>query len=127
MTASSPQPPPELVDAIAGLTYPSDSDEPWRAFLWPAAKLAVTPRQALEQHVDAKRAIVEVSLETFFSQLGEADNAERYARLRRTVQQLLSNIAIIRVGDGETQVGVFIVGQLADGSVAGVTTVSVET
>jgi hypothetical protein len=117
-----------LQDAVAGLTYPSESDEPWEPFVWPAATSSTTPRGALEQHVDKSRAFVEVPVEMFFEQLAEADNAKRYGQLRRRLlQQTLSNLSVFRVGDGEVRVDVFLIGNLADGSFAGMRTTSIET
>jgi hypothetical protein len=127
MDASSPKPPRELVAAIAGLTYPSDSDEPWEAFVWAGSKAVATPRQALQQHVDIKRAIVAVPVDTFFGQLNEADNAQQYEQLHRTLQKLLGELSVFRVGDGEVSVDIIALGSLTDGSWAGIKTTSVET
>jgi nuclease A inhibitor-like protein len=127
MDDSSPKPPIEVVDAIAGLTYPSDSDEPWEAFVWPGSKSINTPRQALAQHVDPKRIVVEVPIEKFFSQLRDGDDAQRYDRLSQTVTQILRAAAVFRVGDGEVSVDVYLIGGFADGQCAGIKTTSIET
>jgi len=117
----------QLQNAVVDLTYPSESDEPWEAFAWPVTQSITTPAQAIKQHVDTSRAIVEESVEAFFNALSEAENAKRYDQLRRMLLQTLENVSVFRVGDGEVRVDVYVLGTLADGSWAGIQTTSVET
>ena len=127
--SAKPSRPPVLKildDAVSGLTYPSDSDEPWQAFVWPETKPFSTFQAALAQHVDTKRAIVEVAVENFFEQLSDADNAATYQALRGTLQRNLENVSVFRVGDGEVRVDVFVIGHTTD-AIAGIRTASIET
>lgn len=58
----------ELTAASAGLLYPSESDEPFEAFAWPAG-YGQTPKQALEQNAPGKSPVVEQSVNAFFGAL----------------------------------------------------------
>ena len=116
-----------LQDAIAGLTYPSDSDEPWEAFAWPATPANHSVRESLQSRVDKSRAIVDVPIEQFFEPLNESDDAPRYAQLRRVLQNNLNDLHAFRVGDGEVRVDVYLLGVAAGGAMGGIQTISVET
>jgi hypothetical protein len=116
-----------LQDAIADLTYPSDSDEPWEAFLWPATPADRSVRDALQNRVDKSRAIVEVPIEQFFEPLNESDDAPKYAQLRRVLRDNLNDLQAFRVGDGEVRVEVYLLGIAAGGAIGGIRTISVET
>jgi hypothetical protein len=114
-----------LREAVEGLTYPSESDEPFEVFQWGPAKGAA--RDQVAAHGGNGRKIVEVPVETFFKQLDEADEAARYRRLQQVLQSNLKDLHIFRMGDGEVRVDVYLIGQLRSGEWAGLHTVSVET
>lgn len=125
---SDDQPPQlrALAQAVSGLTYPSESDEPFEVFRWPAAD-GTTAREAIAAHVRPGRRIVQLPVDQFFSQLDDADDAPRFRRLRKTLESQLKDLAVFRVGEGEVQVDVYLIGRLPDGDWAGLHTVSIET
>jgi len=95
--------------AAKGLLYPSESDEPFKAFRWPAVKgelTAETIRKA-GKHPD-NSPVEEVPLDEFFGELtedleaegeeGEAD-AERYRNFEKTLREQLEGFKVFRVGD----------------------------
>lgn len=121
--------PPEdlqkLKRAIAGLLYPSESDEPFDIFTWEAAKAPGCT--VLMSHVAPSRKVVELSLDQFISQLDDSDDAARYHELKDVLESILSRPAVFRVGDGEVRVDIYIIGEGQDGKWAGLHTLSVET
>ncbi|HEY8750035.1 MAG TPA: nuclease A inhibitor family protein [Tepidisphaeraceae bacterium] len=116
-----------LGNAIEGLTYPSESDEPFEVVRWEnpgGGDLGMV----LGDHVVKGRRVKGVSVDEFFSPLKDADEAARYEALRRTIESMLDQPAVFRVGDGEVRVDVYVLGFVrSDRSIAGVHTVSVET
>ena len=116
----------ELKKAIAGLTYPSESDEPFDAFGWDG-KGPATPREKLAAQIGGNRTIEEVPFEAFFTQLQDSDDAARYLQLQRTLKSQLVDPGAFRVGTGQIRVDVYLLGRTRSGHWAGVHTVSVET
>ena len=117
----------KLNAAIDGLTYPSESDEPFDVVYWENPNK--TPLQALIAEKAANsRKVKTVPVDEFFTQLLEADAAPQFQILRRTIQSVARNIQVFRVGEGEVRVDVYVIGQTnPDQSVVGVHTLSVET
>jgi hypothetical protein len=113
-----------LRKAISGLTYPSESEEPFDVFVWPGNG---TARDQVAEHAGKGRRIEEVPVETFFTQLDEADDAPRYRQLQGLLVSLLKDLAIFRAGGGEVRVDVYLLGKMSNGQWAGLHTVSVET
>lgn len=113
-----------LRKAVDGLTYPSESDEPFDVFEWDATGTAL---EQVAAHAGKGRQIENVPVETFFAQLDQADEAPRYRELQRLLSTSLNSFAIFRAGAGEVRVDVYLIGKLNDGHWAGVHTVSVET
>jgi hypothetical protein len=114
----------ELQKAVEGLTYPSDSDEPFDVFSWDVKGTAL---EQVAAHAGKDRKIEQVQTETFFSQLDDSDDAGRYRQLQKLLTASLGPMTIARVGTGEVRVDVYLVGKLATGEWAGLHTVSVET
>lgn len=113
-----------LKQAVDGLTYPSESDEPFDVVVW------IGPGSARDQiiaHAAKGRSIDEVPVETFFAQLDDADEAPRYRQLQQLLIADLQNFSIFRVGAGEVRVDIYLLGRTQDGSWAGLHTISVET
>ena len=77
----------KLTQTIDGLTYPSESDEPFGIFVWDSRKSLA--RDALLDQVDSTRKVAQLSLPEFFSQLDDSDDAPRY----RQMQAVLAGIA----------------------------------
>jgi hypothetical protein len=113
-----------LRKAVDGLTYPSESDEPFDVFVWDAIG---TAREQVAAHAGKGRKIEDVPVESFFSQLDQADDAPRYRQLQRLLSTSLNSFAVVRAGAGEVRVDVYLIGKLTDGRWGGVRTVSVET
>lgn len=115
-----------LRKAVEGLTYPSESDEPFDVLVWDGAT-GKTVRDVVAERVGRGRKVTAVSVEAFFGQLDGADEAPRYRELRAALEKSMKELSTFRVGDGEVRVDVYVVGRLSDGHVAGVHSVSVET
>ena len=125
----------ELKKATAGLLYPSESDEPFEAFLWENGGGSLTTQHFLDLsgHKPAD-GVEEVKLDDFFSELtadqdwyGEAERetAEGYRRLLRTLENQLSDLRVFRVG--KVNKDIYIVGRTSSGGWAGIRTKAVET
>lgn len=113
-----------LRTAVEGLTYPSDSDEPFDVFLWEGSGSA---RDQVAAHAGKGRNIEEVRVETFFAQLDDADDAPRYANVRKILQSTLRDLRVFRVGTGEVSVDIYLIGSTRSAEWAGLHTVSIET
>lgn len=113
-----------LRKAVDGLTYPSESDEPFDVFVWDATG---TAREQVAAHAGKGRQIEEVAVESFFAQLDQADDAPRYRQLQKMLSHSMKSIAIFRAGAGEVRVDVYLIGKMNDSRWAGVHTLSVET
>jgi hypothetical protein len=114
----------ELRKAVEGLTYPSDSDEPFDVFSWDGGGTAL---EQVAAHAGEDRKLEQVRAETFFSQLDGSDDAARYRQLQKLLTSSLGSFIIARAGAGEVRVDVYLIGKLATGEWAGLHTVSVET
>lgn len=119
-----PDPLEPLRQAIDGLTYPSESDEPFDVFRWDATGAA---RDQVAAHAGNGRKIEAVPVDAFFSQLDDADDAERFRALRRVLESTLKDLQIFRAPGADAEVDVFLVGRLPSGNWAGLHTRSVET
>lgn len=115
----------ELQKAVSGLTYPSDSDEPFDAFYWDGEGPS-TAGEKLASQIGTGRPIEPVAFESFFAQLQDADDAARYEQLRRTLKSQLIDPQVFRASAGDVRVDVYLLGRTRDGNWAGVHTVSIE-
>ena len=116
----------QLRKAVEGLTYPSESDEPFDVFHWGATGTASAKDQVLA-HAGSNRAIVEVPINTFFDQLEGSDDIARFRQLQRLLQAMLSELKVFRVGAGQVRVDVYLIGKTRAGDRAGLHTGSIET
>jgi hypothetical protein len=116
----------EIRQACEGLEYPSESDTPFDLFTWPAGG-AGTARDQVVAHGGAGRKMEEVTVDDFFAELVEAEDGDRFKRLRATLESHLKDLKIFRVGAGEVKVDVYLLGRLASGAWGGLHTRSVET
>ena len=115
----------ELKDAAKGLLFPSESDAPIEAFVWPGA--AGPPDEA------AVRANAKVAKGTPVAQVTLADLARTipeesrgdFLPLFALLGHHLSGTTVFKVG--EVTIDVYVVGRTADGQYAGVKTEVVET
>jgi len=125
MAAEMPKEIGELQAAVAGLLYPSESDEPFDVVWWQARE-GKSAREAVAAH-GAGRKIETVPIDAYFSQLDESDDARRFRMLRQTLESRLSDLSVFRVGAGEVRVDVYLIGRNRNEDWVGVHTVSVET
>jgi len=117
----------KLKAAVEGLTYPSESDEPFEVVRWENLG-RVDMAVLVGEHGGKGRKVKQVGINEFFEGLREADDAEGYEQLRRTLEGVARDVKVLRVGDGEVSVDVYVLGSSrADRSVVGVHTVSTET
>lgn len=117
-----------LRQASAGLLYPSESDVPFDVFNWDEPGLAqFSAEDVVSFHIKKGRTIEEVAIDPFFAAIEDAWDAERLKSFRQTLQTQLTGLRIFRVAVGEAEVDIYLLGQTATGSWAGLHTVSVET
>ena len=124
-----------LAEACEGLRYPSESDAPFEPFLWGAVpegeaieERVVTDaakRRRKGRHRGASRRVEEVTAGHVFGQLEETEDAAGFKRLRRSIESLLTDVRVFRVG--AVKVEVYVVGRTPQGNWAGLRTTSVET
>jgi hypothetical protein len=124
-----------LRQASDGLTYQSETDAPWQAFVWTGAKGTPTGdgvRQRGRHPADAP--VSEQTVEEFFAPLVEDQDwygdeekaaAAKYRGLLETVRKCLQGPKVVRVGD--RKVTVYVVGTAPEGGWAGLKTTAVET
>jgi hypothetical protein len=124
-----------LKKASSGLLYPSESDEPFKAFSWPRQKGERAAQAVLRagKH-DPDSPVEEVPVEEFFNSVieeweaqgeeGQAD-AQRYRELLRVLREQLTDLKVFRIG--QIQVAIYLIGKTRDGAWAGVRTTSIET
>ncbi|WP_020469145.1 nuclease A inhibitor family protein [Zavarzinella formosa] len=117
-----------LGKASAGLLYPSETDAPFEPFAWPGVTMA--DAETVERHTRPKgkrkvRPVRETTVEEFFEELNDADDADGFKRLKAVVGKLLTGAKVFRIVG--PKVDVWIVGLAASGEAAGLKTVSVET
>ena len=112
---------------MEGLTYPSESDEPFDLVQWPQVQ-GRSVGAILASHIVGNRGVKEVDVTDFFSQLEASEDAPRFAQLRRMLEETLEEVRAFRVGEGEVRVDVYLLGHLRQGNaIVGFHTVSVET
>jgi hypothetical protein len=116
----------QLKTATDGLEYPSESDAPFDAFLWPA-KGAMNALALITARAHAGQKIEQVPVDSFFADLSDSDDGARFAQLRRLLQSRLNDLHIFRVGAGETTVHIYLIGKTLAGEWAGLHTTSIET
>jgi Nuclease A inhibitor-like protein len=126
----------QLKEATKGLFYPSETDAVLEPFTWQNVKdatfsidkLLLATRHKLDTPVDG------LELADFFAPVNHIEEwmddsekviAERFQDLQETLENLLSDISVYRVG--EVNVDVYVVGRTDDGYYAGVSTKLVET
>ena len=107
--------------AIAGLTYPSESDAPFDVFCW--KRTAEDPVKEVASRVKGAP-VQRQTADEFFSELLAGGDGPKFQSLRRTLESLLSELRVFRAGEVEVQV--YVIGKTPAGR-AGMHTVSVET
>jgi hypothetical protein len=111
-----------LRKASMGLLYPSETDAPFDVFSWPEAHSA---KDALAVQGKAKGKVEEITLDKFFAELADSDDAAKFAKLKQAITATLSEVTVFRVG--AVKVDIYIIGRTESGVVGGLHTRSVET
>jgi len=114
--------PQRLAAAIAGLTYLSESDEPFEVFRWPSTG---TARFAVQTNAEST-AISEQSVAKFFDELADDPQSDRFKGLRDLLTANLEGVCVFRVHRG-SELDVYVIGKASAGEWVGVKTTSVET
>lgn len=124
----------QLQQAVSGLRFASESDFPFEVFLWDQPTIE-TPRELLKQLGRPSETPLErVELDDFFAEAvteqdwqtaAEREAARQYRRLVATINLVLSQVQIYRVGT--IQIEVYIVGKTPTNTYAGLVTRVVET
>ncbi|MDJ0737413.1 MAG: nuclease A inhibitor family protein [Nostocaceae cyanobacterium] len=126
----------QLKQASAGLLWLSESDYPFKVFLWQGMAPA-TPEGLLQQtnhSPDTPLKIVE--FDDFFYRIiteteddwDDEEEEEQGKKFKILVQILKSNLVNLQVYRlGEIEIDVYIVGETPTGDLAGLSTISVET
>lgn len=124
-----------LDQAVDGLLYTSESDEPFEVVCWPDDGKPLDANKLFELiSCPPGTPVTLISLDDFFKDLitvqswyGNAEKAtvQKYRNLEEIIRWNLRDVRVFRVG--EVQVGIYIVGVTSEGDWAGVKTISVET
>jgi hypothetical protein len=115
----------ELKDAAKGLLFPSETDAPIEAFVWPGA---ASPPDEAAVRANAKVAkgtpVEKTTLPDLTRTIPEESRGD-FLPLFGVLAHHLSGTVVFKVG--EVNIDVYIVGRTADGQYAGVKTQVVET
>src|SRR5438045_7987101 len=88
--------------AARGLMYPSESDYPLDVVTFPASAASAT---AAVEHIAERRGnLQEVPPQKFWSELQGVEGAEGFAALRQTMESILNDLAVIRIGEVQIDV-----------------------
>lgn len=113
-----------LKKAAAGLTLPSESDEPIEPIAWGQAA-SLSPADALRLSGHKPGDTIETTdLDDIFRDALAGDDAAKFRSLIKTLKGALSDLRVYRVGDIEKDV--YIVGRTPDGTWAGLKSKVVE-
>ena len=116
-------------EAASGLTYPSEEDAPLTAFRWSGARWPDAQSAVLADcgygPKDELPPITTVSPEKFFAELADSDDADRFDRLRNTLEKTLTDLTVYRLGT--VRIAIYVIGRTSACDYAGVWTTSVET
>lgn len=128
-----------LQDAVAGLTYPSESDEPFETVHWPASMpLDASGILTYGGHPDTA-SVEPVDYDEFFAGLTSDEDwwgdeeykvAHRFETLKDILDANLADRKVFRIAslpEHESQVLIYVVGLHASGHVVGLKTLSTET
>jgi hypothetical protein len=112
----------QLRIAIDGLTYPSESDEPFEVFTWPST---TTARFAVQTNAKST-AISEQTPGTFFDELLGDPQADRFRTLRDLLMANLEGLSVFRVHGG-SELDLYQINCASASQWMGVKTISLET
>lgn len=124
----------QLAAAAEGLLYPSETDAPFLPFAWETMRDFSVDKLLLATRHDRNTPVEGMELGEFFKPLvrreewfddAERSTAHRFENLRDTLDDLLSEISVYRVGT--VNIDIYVIGKTDDGYFAGVSTKAVET
>lgn len=115
-----------LEKASKGLQMPSESDAPFKAFVWANVGPKMTPDRVRELAKADKGTTVETSTLDDLLQTVPSESKDKFDALAATIKQQLSEVKVYKIGD-EAEKQVYIVGKTQDGQWAGLQTAVVET
>jgi hypothetical protein len=113
----------QLRDAVSGLSYPSESDEPFEMLEFGPSFASA---RAAVKSVAPANAIVEVPMGKFFDDLVDDPQIGRLRLLQNLITENLADAEAFRVDRG-SEVDIYLLGRAAAGNWVGVKTMSVET
>jgi hypothetical protein len=123
-----------LQEAVGGLLYQSESDEPFAVFVWPDCPRPLRPEDVLSLTGEPPETpVAQQAVEQFFSSATQEQSwygdeeratARRYRDLLALLRQHLPDVQVFRVG--KVEVTIYIVGH-ADDQCVGLRTMVVET
>lgn len=114
-----------LRDACKGLVYPSETDAPFEAFLWPGGGGRLSAADVLAPAGLPGDTPVEVgTLTDFFRAIPKRVRGD-YLALAAAIADHLNDVTVVKVG--QVKRTAYVVGQTDDGDLAGVKTEVVET
>ncbi|MDJ0797858.1 MAG: nuclease A inhibitor family protein [Calothrix sp. MO_167.B12] len=124
----------KLKNASDGLLWLSESDYPFETVLWSSME-NLTNDKLLQKFKRSPDTLVEVrDIDRFFARAttesdwhdqSEKVEVEKYRQLVEILKTNLTDIKVYRVG--EIEIDVYIIGKTPDGSIAGLSTMVVET
>ncbi len=123
-----------LQEASAGLLFPSETDAPFTCFVWDDLHDISVPTLLMKTGNKTGTPVEEISLEQLFSGvtriaewMSEDERAEalRFQELQQTLEDLLYDVRVFRIG--AMDIDVYVVGITESGVCAGVSTQIVET
>ncbi len=115
--------PKALKDAVKGLLFPSETDAPVEAFVWPAGTIDAASVVAAAG-APARTAVTEMTVTEFFRAIPSALRPHYFDLLVAMVDHL-SGVKVFKLGD--VRATVYVVGTTEEGHRAGVHTTVVET
>jgi hypothetical protein len=124
----------QLSTVATGLLYPSETDAPFVPFAWETMRDFSIDKLLLATRHDRNTPVDGMELDDFFAPVehieewfddSERETAHRFATLNDTLEDLLTDISVYRIGT--VNIDVYVIGKTADGYFAGVSTKLVET
>lgn len=118
----------QIKEAAKDLYFLSESDFPLVPFHWKIQGGELAAKLISESGNPENSPVEKVSLAHFFRNmvnLDEPEIAQRFIKLQEILHEKLQGLEVYRLGT--IQVKVFIVGEMPDGSYAGLSTISIET
>lgn len=123
-----------LREAVAGLTFQSETDAKWEAFRWSSAGVLSADEVRRQGQHPKTTPVVEQPVEEFFKNLTEDQDwygneeqavAAQYRSLLTVIKKRLSDSKVFKVGD--RKLTIYVAGKDKGGELSGIRTSAVET